>query len=207
MNNMEANTIEYSQWTDESARKFELQNDYFDAVQYQRENVQESCIRLGIPYDGAQTIYRMARMATNQTFKIWQVVGISALTETNEKTVLRAAIITPVMSQNSEDAVPHGYHSLQAALVEVMSMSTLHNRRLDHHDAQRSSQDLTSCDLTSQGTLNSLVNVLSLMLQHIEDGETRCQLSSADIMRSAICPPKSSGLSPQKRYTLLGARA
>ena len=71
MHGMEENTIEYSQWTDESARKFELQNEYFDAVQYQRDNVLESCTRLGIPYEGTQTVYRMPGMATSQVLKIW----------------------------------------------------------------------------------------------------------------------------------------
>lgn len=77
--------------TDEDTSRVES---YLDSEAYQRDNIEESCEMLSIPYHGLErTVYRMPLMAVSQTLPLWQVTGIAALVRFFINPLIRGCVL------------------------------------------------------------------------------------------------------------------
>ncbi|KAM5448074.1 hypothetical protein MaudCBS49596_005660, partial [Microsporum audouinii] len=80
--------------TDHSIKQFEVQQQWLDNLNYQRENVKEACRFLNIP---VMTIPRMWGMRSGFTFKFWQPVAIWALWRFRMDKHLNGAILADLV--------------------------------------------------------------------------------------------------------------
>ena len=86
-------TIQYQPWDDAAAAEFDAQQSYFDSEDYQREDLEDSCRLLHIPWYGDKTIFRMPGMNLSQQLKFWQPVAVKAIIEFCLQPHLRACFL------------------------------------------------------------------------------------------------------------------
>lgn len=89
----EENAIKYTEPSKDPSSQYESNEQYLSALEYQRDNIQESCVALGIKYSGPDTINRIKGMPLSQKLMIWQVVGINALLEFYRDSSIRGFIL------------------------------------------------------------------------------------------------------------------
>ena len=73
-NELNEDSIQYEAFDEQAINKFHIQQAWFDNIDYQREDLEESCELLGIPWSGSDTVYRMQGMAISVQFHFWQPV-------------------------------------------------------------------------------------------------------------------------------------
>ena len=85
--------IQYKPWDAEASAKYDEHQAIFDSQDYQRENLEESCEVLGIPWDGENTIFRMEGISLSQSLKFWQVVAVNAMIQFHNTNLTRASFL------------------------------------------------------------------------------------------------------------------
>ena len=90
---LDEDIIQYRPWNAEESAKYDMHQAIFDSQDYQRENLEESCQTLGIPWDGEKTVLRMPGMNLSQSLKFWQPLAVNALIEFRRKTEMRACFL------------------------------------------------------------------------------------------------------------------
>lgn len=90
---LEQDSIMYKPWDAEASAHYDEQQSWFDSQDYQRDNLEESCNVLGIPWDNENTIFRMPGMSLSQQMKFWQPVAVNALIQFHLTPHLRAAFL------------------------------------------------------------------------------------------------------------------
>ena len=90
--------IEFKPFDEKAAANHDRMERYLDNVLYQRDNLEASCQRLGIDYQGRdQTRYHIKGMAFTQQFQYWQPVAINWLLELQANPNVRGGIIADYM--------------------------------------------------------------------------------------------------------------
>ena len=90
-------SIIFQPHTEESAKAFDIQQEYFDNVEYQREDLAGACAVLGIVWKNEDTVYRMPGMALSQTLQYWQPVATKALIDFYMDPHIRGCVLGDVM--------------------------------------------------------------------------------------------------------------
>lgn len=86
-------SIPYETYDEDEAEKFERSTLRFNNTKFQRENVEESCRRLGIPWKGSATIMRPPGMAISLTHKFWQPPAVAVMMDCYRNPNLRRIIL------------------------------------------------------------------------------------------------------------------
>ena len=90
---VDSSAITYQPFDQEAERDFDTAQSYFDNIAYQREDLEESCNLLGIPWNAEDTIFRMAGMAISASFHFWQPVAVKGMWDIYKAGLVRACIL------------------------------------------------------------------------------------------------------------------
>ena len=98
MLNFQQDTIAMDPFTDQSAVEFDRQQQFFDNVAFQREDTEDACKLLKIPWHGENdTIFRMPGMSLATQLTFWQPVAIKFIIDATLNDNLRGCVLADVM--------------------------------------------------------------------------------------------------------------
>ena len=89
--------IVYTKFDERSEAEFDAQQQYLDSESFQRDDVEDSCFLLGIPWYEEETIYRIQGMALSQQMRHWQVPAVKALYDFSQNPNIKGCILADVM--------------------------------------------------------------------------------------------------------------
>lgn len=96
--------IEYSPFDNDAEVEFDKQQQWFNNIEYQREDLKGACKELGIPGLGKDTRFRMPGMALSQEFEFWQVVAVKGMLDIiNKRQTLRRGLRERVSSLRNDN--------------------------------------------------------------------------------------------------------
>ena len=93
----ETDTIEYQEWTAETAEDYDESQRRLDNPSYQRQDLEQSCRELEIPWDESDTVFRMPGMSLSQQMQFWQPRAVHAIAQFEWNPLLRGCILADVM--------------------------------------------------------------------------------------------------------------
>ena len=95
---LEGDLILIPEFTEPMREFHERQQTWLDNPSFQREDLEDACKVLSIPWEGEQTIFRTPHMSLSTRLEFWQLVAVKALIDfTAQEPVLGGCILADMM--------------------------------------------------------------------------------------------------------------
>ncbi|KAG8528913.1 uncharacterized protein KY384_006602 [Bacidia gigantensis] len=97
LSKLDADHLEFKPWTAATAAEYDRQQLWFDALEYQREDLAASCQMLGIPFSNKESLLRMPGMPISEKLEFWQPPAIKAIFDFQSNPVAGGCVIADVV--------------------------------------------------------------------------------------------------------------